>query len=109
MCILDRLDVNTVPKETLVGNLPIGAEVTARVLSIDFASLRLQLSSKSSELSKSGFWEQEYCRQHDDWYHVLSDREVLEAEAQKRVRGALMYDYVHGSLQNSKLMRWLAC
>ena len=30
MCLLDRADANTVPKDTLIGNLPVGAEVTVR-------------------------------------------------------------------------------
>lgn len=89
MCFLDRQEANTVPRETLVGNLPHGAEVTARVIEIDYGAMRLRLSSKSAVLAENARWEEEYLRAMDDFYHVLSDREQAEIEAAKRVRAAL--------------------
>jgi hypothetical protein len=86
MCILDRMQANTHPKETLIGSLPIGAEVMARIVDIEFSSLRLQLTSKSMELQRSSVWEEQYLRAQDPYYHVLTDKEVMDAEAAKRVR-----------------------
>lgn len=90
MCFLDRQEANTVPKETLIGNLPHGAEVTARIVEIDFGTMRLRLSSKSGVLAENARWEDEYLRQNDEFYHVLSDREQAEIDAAKRVRIALL-------------------
>lgn len=86
MCFLDRQEANTVPRETLIGNLPHGAEVTARVIEIDYGAMRLRLSSKSGVLAENARWEDEYLRAHDEFYHVLTDREQAEIDAAKRVR-----------------------
>lgn len=85
MCFLDRQEANTVPRETLMGYLPHGAEVSARIIEIDYGAMRLRLSSKSGVLAESARWEEEYLRANDEFYHVLSDREQAEQDAAKRV------------------------
>eukprot|EP00892_Ulva_mutabilis_P012129 jgi/Ulvmu1/9289/UM050_0038.1 len=86
MCFLDRQEANTVPKETLIGYLPHGAEVSARIIEIDYGAMRLRLSSKSGVLAESSRWEDEYLRSVDEFYHVLSDREQAEQDAAKRAK-----------------------
>lgn len=86
MAILDRVSANTVPKETLVGNLAVGTEVTARILAVDFATMRLQLTSKSGDLQQSAKWEYLYLAQADPYYRSLTEREIADNEATKRVR-----------------------
>lgn len=69
-----------------MGNLPVGAEVTARVIDIDFATMRLILSSKSGILQQVSKWEHRYLAENDPFYRALTDREIQEIEAAKRVR-----------------------
>ena len=90
MCLLDRGNANDNPRDTLIGNLPIGAEVTARVLDIDFIALRVILTSRSSDLQKGLHYEDEYFGQNDPYYRVPSYEETQEAEAAKRVRILLL-------------------
>lgn len=83
--MLDRIQANTHPKETLVGYLPVGTEVTARVIDIDFATMRLLLSSKSSILQQGSKWEHKYLARNDPYYRALTDRDIQEMEVAKRV------------------------
>ena len=83
------------PKETLIGYLQHGAVVSARITEIDYGAMRLRLSSKSAVLAESARWEEEYLRSNDEFYHVLSDRELAEQEAAKRVRHVLQLGACH--------------
>lgn len=86
VCHLHREDANTIPKETLEGNLQKGAEISARVKEIDFRTIRLILLSKSGDLADTERWEREYLALHDDWYYIMTEQERQVLERAKRVR-----------------------
>jgi hypothetical protein len=86
-CHIARADVKSEEPQSLEGVLQKGMEIQARVKYIDFSNGgRLQLVSKSSELADQARWEEEYIKQHDRYYHVITAAERQEIERNKRVR-----------------------
>jgi hypothetical protein len=84
-CVLDRQDANTVARDTLVGMLTAGQEVTARVTRIEFDALRLRLGSSSRYLADTFAWEQ-HLAESDPYYHVLTEGERREADRKLQAR-----------------------
>jgi hypothetical protein len=85
-CHLSRSQAKSEEPQSLEQVLHKGMEIQARVLDIDFANGgKLMLVSKSDELARDTFWEEEYLHSVDQYYYVISNEERNKIEKAKKV------------------------